>query len=97
MTADEHTAFPVADSAQPTQDAPVGHRGELKGAQGNAACHGVACKASTAAGEGRSGSLRRRCLDSVVAPYRRVLGLERRVGMSVECSREKTLSEPTKG
>jgi hypothetical protein len=63
MTADEHTAFPAAGSAQPTQADPVAHRAELKGAPGNAACHGAACMASTVAGEDRSGSLRRRCLD----------------------------------
>jgi hypothetical protein len=34
--------------------------------------------------------------DSVVAPYHRVLALERRVDTNVECNPETTLIEPTK-
>jgi len=93
---DARSAYPAEGSGLPIQvakDTPW----EFGAALGNAACRGEVCKASTAAGGLHMlGSSARRLMDSVVAPYHRVLALERRVDTNVECNPETTLIEPTK-
>jgi hypothetical protein len=63
----------------------------------SAAYRDEARKVSIADVGGRLGSFVRRLMDSVVAPYLRVLPLERLVDTNDECSPEKTLIEPMTG
>jgi hypothetical protein len=58
---DDHSAYLAAGTGQPTQVAT--RTLESEGGRGSAACRGEACKASTAAGESRLGSLRQRWMD----------------------------------
>lgn len=90
-----HGAYQVDHNAPPTQDATrtLGFGVGL----GSAACRGEVYKASTAVGEDKSGSSERRLMDSVVAPYRLELALERLVDTNVECIPEMTLIEQRKG
>ena len=95
MMQDAHSAYPAGGIDQPTQVATrtLGSEGDPD----SAAYRGVECKASIAVDESRLGSSRRRLMDSVVAPYLRVLDLEPLVGMNVECTLGMSLIEPTKG
>lgn len=82
-------------NALPTQDAT---RTWASGAgPDSAACRGGECKANTAVDGDRLGSFEQRWRDSVVAPYLRLLDLERLVGTNVECSPGKTLIAPMTG
>jgi len=89
-----HGAYQVEDSGRPIQAAMRTWGFEV--APGSAACRGVVCKASTAAGEDRLGSSGRQLMDSVVAPYLPVLALERLADTNVECIPETSLIEPTR-
>ena len=87
----DHKAYHVEGTGQPIQVA-TRRTWELWDDLDSAAYRGAACRESTAAGGGRLGSWPRRLMDSVVAPYLRLLALERLVGMNVECIPERTLS-----
>lgn len=90
-----HSACQVEGIAPPIQVATC--TWGFEDAQGNAACRDEVCKANIAVDEDRSGSSRRRLMDSVVAPYRPVLLLERLVGTNAECTLGKTLSAQRTG
>lgn len=90
---DRTAAYPGEDNAQPNQVvAAAAGIWAFAGAPDSAAYRGVVCRASIAVGgEDRSGSSQRLLMDSVVAPYLRVLELARRIDKSGGCSPEKTL------
>jgi len=92
---DAHSACLAEGTAQPIQVATriLGSEGALD----SAACRGEECMASIAVGENRSGSSQRRLMDSVVAPYLRVLDFERLVDTNVGGIREMTLIARTTG
>jgi hypothetical protein len=91
MSQDGRSACLAGGIVQPTQVAT--HTLGSEGGPDNAACHGAACRASIAVGENRLGSSRRQSMDSVVAPYLRVLDSERRAGTNVGCIPETSLIE----
>lgn len=90
---DDRSACQAERTGQPTQDA--ARTSAFAGVLGNAAYRDEGYRASTAADEGRLGSSGRRSMDFVVAPYLRVLVLERLVGTNVECIPGMNLTEQT--
>lgn len=86
-----HSAYQAAHTAQPTRDAT--HTLASVGVLDSAAYRDEGYKASTAADEGRLGSSEQQSMDFVVAPYLRVLVLERLVGTNVECIPGMNLTE----
>lgn len=88
-----HNACQAERTVRPTQDA--AHTLASAGVPGSAAYRGEGYRANTAADEGMLGSSEQQSMDFVVAPYLRVLVLERLVDTNVECIPGKTLTEQT--
>jgi len=86
-----HNACQAERTVRPTQDA--AHTLASAGVPGSAAYRGEGYRASTAAGEGMLGSSEQQSMDSVVAPYLRLLVLERLVGTNVGCIPGMSLTE----
>lgn len=91
----ERSAYPAGGSGLPILVA-KGTSGCVA-ALGTAAYRDEACRESTVGVENKSGWFAPQSMDSVVAPYQRLLALEHLVDMVVEYSPERSLSAPTKG